>query len=113
MQHIFLNHQNPDEYVLLFDDGQAHVNLHDDFEKWIRRLVDGWARKRGKQLQWNFTYSCQCLEDEQRQLDAAYYHGRGRFYLSRKNSDLALSYLQEAILQDPDNREIQDSQRVA
>lgn len=108
-----LNHQHPDEYVLLFSDGHAHINLHQDFKKQIKRLVDVWARKRGKPEGWHFTYSCQCLEGEQRQLDAAYYNRRCCFYLSRKDSNLALAYLREAILQDPRSSEIRVTQRLA
>ena len=75
-----------------------------------------------KRLIWNFTYSCQCLESHQKQVDAAYYNRRGRFYILRSINNLgsssqdiniALDYLGEAITQDPKSREIIHSQRLA
>lgn len=75
-----------------------------------------------KPLNWKFQRTDGLSEIQQRQLDAAYYNRRALFYLSRrctddelkrKNVDLALAYLQEALVQHPKSIEIGHSQRMA
>jgi hypothetical protein len=110
---VFLNHQHPDEYVLLFSDGHAHVSLHYDFEESIKRLIEVWATKKGKRLMWHWRPSCECAKEQQKQFDAAYYNRRGLFQLSRKNWELALAYLREACVQNSPSREFQYNHRMA
>lgn len=62
---------------------------------------------------WNWRTSCECAGEQQRQFDATYYNRRGLFQLSRKNWELALAYLREACVQNPDSKEFQYNHRIA
>lgn len=94
---MFLNHQHPTEYVLIFNEGQVYIRLHQAFEEKIWNLVKVWADDRKiKCIQWNFRSSCSCSPQNQMQKDADYYSKRGLFHLRRGNAELAYNYLKEA-----------------
>ncbi|KAH7413515.1 hypothetical protein BKA64DRAFT_661166 [Cadophora sp. MPI-SDFR-AT-0126] len=95
---IFLNHQNPFEYVLLFSDGVAYVSLHEDFHEPLERLLKLWATNRSLAGRFRFHQRSTCAYPKlyQRSLNACYYNARGLFHLARGNALLALSYFNEA-----------------
>ncbi|KAL2066742.1 hypothetical protein VTL71DRAFT_2814 [Oculimacula yallundae] len=108
ISHIFLNHQNPNEYVLLFSDGVAHVALHEEFHDPVRRLLKLWAanRKLSEKFRFYPRSTCAYPKPYQRTLNASYYNARGLFHLSRGNALLALSYFNEAHEQNRGSDEI-------
>lgn len=110
---MFLNHQNKDEYLLVFDNGNIHVNLHREFRDSIEGILGLWAHNRGKTLKWYWGDPCECLGEHQSQRDAAYYNRRGLFQLSRNNWELALAYLREAYVQSPGNEDFRYHHRLA
>jgi hypothetical protein len=116
-QKLFLNHQSATEYVLVFNEGQVYIRLHQDFEGKIQFLLQKWADDRKiKALQWHFTPSCSCSVKEQSLKDAAYYCRRGLFHSrkqSRENAELAYQYLREAHNQDWNNTRIQENYAMA
>jgi hypothetical protein len=91
---LYLNHQNPDEYLLIFKDGKTCICLHAEAEPLLKKLVE---RSTKKKLSWNFQSSCFCDPLIQRRANAAYYNSRGRFQLFRGAPEQALGYLQEAL----------------
>ncbi|KAK0122515.1 hypothetical protein ONS95_010743 [Cadophora gregata] len=105
---IFLNHQNPFEYVLLFSDGIAHISLHEDFHEPLRRLLKLWATNRHLSDKFRFhpRSTCAYPKPYQRSLNACYYNARGLFHLARGNNLLALSYFNEAHEQNRSSEEI-------
>ncbi|KAH7370939.1 hypothetical protein BKA65DRAFT_532463 [Rhexocercosporidium sp. MPI-PUGE-AT-0058] len=105
---IFLNHQNPYEYVLLFSDGIAHIALHEEFHEPLRRLLRLWAANRNLSEKFRFhpRSTCAYPKPYQRTLNACYYNARGLFHLSRGNPLLALSYFNEAHEQNRRSEEI-------
>jgi hypothetical protein len=112
-----LNHQSATEYVLVFNEGQVYIRLHQDFEEKIQSLLQKRADDRKiKALQWNFTPSCRCSIKEQSLKDAAYYSKRGLFHArkqSRESAELAYQYLREAHNQDWNNTRIQENYAMA
>ena len=105
---IFLNHQNPLEYVLLFSDGTAHVSLHEDFHEPLKRLLKLWATNRNLSDRFcvHARSTCEYPKSYQKCLNASYYNARGLFHLARDNHLLALSYFNEAHEQNRSSEEI-------
>ncbi|KAH6717516.1 hypothetical protein BKA61DRAFT_715798 [Leptodontidium sp. MPI-SDFR-AT-0119] len=105
---VFLNHQNPHEYVLLFSDGIAHVALHEEFHDPLKTLLKHWAANRNLSDKFKFypRSTCAYPKPYQRILNACYYNARGLFHLSRGNPLLALSYFNEAHEQNRGSDEI-------
>jgi hypothetical protein len=107
LQRIYLNHQHPQEYVLIFGEGQCFACLHSDFRDPLEKLLTTWATgNRVRRFVFNFKPSSTIGQDCQRLLNAQYYSRRGLFFLSRFNVELALRYLREAVYQDESNMEI-------
>lgn len=92
-QRIHLNHQNPDEYVLIFRDGRTCICLHEGFNELFKKLV----LKAFSRIEWDFQPSCSCDEAKQNQINAKYYRCRGLFQLRRGHQELALEYLRVAV----------------
>jgi hypothetical protein len=107
-QRLFLNHQNPSEYVLLFSDGRTYAGLHNDFHKPLKAILFQWATNRNltKTFQYHPKVTCSYTLSQQRAMNAAYYNKRGLFQISRGNPWLALRYLREAHEQDRSGLEI-------
>ncbi len=112
-----MNHQAPTEYVLVFNEGQVYLRLHQDFEGKIRPLLEKWGKdSKINALQWRFTPSCNCSIKEQMLKDAAYYSRRGLFHLrkqSKENAELAYQYLRAAHNQDWNNERIRECYAMA
>jgi len=62
LQRIYLNHQNPAEYALLFNDGRCHASLHKDFQDDLENIVSTWAKGNGlpKSNVYNFNFIPLC-----------------------------------------------------
>lgn len=101
-----MNHQHPEEYVLVFSNGQCYVKLHANFETQIRELLGKWAGEYRPNFDIHFTPSSTSSEGTQRALDAVYYSNRGIFFLARQNYQMALYYLRAAMDEDADNVQI-------
>ncbi|RDL32092.1 uncharacterized protein BP5553_09494 [Venustampulla echinocandica] len=112
---IFLNHQHPDEFMLLFSDGRAYANLHDDFREPLQNLLHRWAENRGLgiRFQYHFRATSHSSQAYQKVLNAAYYNQRGLFHLGRNNAWLALQYLNEAHDQNSASDEIHSNLGMA
>ncbi|KAF2648285.1 hypothetical protein K491DRAFT_784188 [Lophiostoma macrostomum CBS 122681] len=95
IKHLYLNHQNAHDYVLVFTDGYTHISLHQGFEDELRRLILSTFPK-PQNVRWNFIPSCYCDEHQQQQINAAYYNRRGHFHFQRHDLDAALTYMREA-----------------
>ncbi|PMD44602.1 hypothetical protein L207DRAFT_525915 [Hyaloscypha variabilis F] len=104
---IYLNHQNPDDYVLLFNDGRCYASLHEGFREKLKRVDTTWAAGNGIVGKFYFTSSCEWPESTRKQHNAEYYARRGMFHLSKGNTDLALKYLREASDESKRDPEIQ------
>jgi hypothetical protein len=116
IQKLYLNHQNPEEYVLLFEDGQTYISLHCRFQNKIFGLIKKWAVSRKVKdfdKKWHFISSCYCSEEDQKQRNAVYYSQRGLFYLSRGDPAQAVVYFREAHNQDKSNFGIRDNYAMA
>ncbi|KAF2671462.1 hypothetical protein BT63DRAFT_423665 [Microthyrium microscopicum] len=91
---LYLNHQNKEEYVLIFNDGKAYASLHEGFKTIFKSYVE---RAISKKVEWEYYDLCYCTEEEQELANAAYYNRRGLFQLHRGAFEKALCYLQEAV----------------
>jgi hypothetical protein len=98
LKHLYLNHQNEKEYLLIFSDGTSSISLHCDFETSLKDLYDLIpAYKKHAERNWNFTPSCVCSPLQQQHSNARYYRSRGLFLLrSGRAAELAMKYLNEA-----------------
>jgi hypothetical protein len=98
LKHLYLNHQNEKEYLLIFSDGTSSISLHHDFEKNLKDLYDRIpAYKKHAERNWNFTPSCRCKPLHRQLSNARYYRSRGLFILrSGRAAELAMKYLNEA-----------------
>lgn len=112
IRQLYLNHQNKDDYILIFTDGTVHLSLHHGFEKSIRELIASTFSKREK-LKWNFIASCHCDEHIQVQINASYYNQRGRLHLRRQNFEQALTYTREAYHLDSSSSNYRDNYSMA
>jgi hypothetical protein len=102
IKRLFLNHQHPTEYVLLFSDGHTHVKLHSKFEKPLTVLLEEWAtNNKVRNFRPIFRPSCSCTEEEQQHRNSMYYDARGLFHLSLGDPEQALAYLSEARMHAP------------
>ncbi|KUJ15891.1 uncharacterized protein LY89DRAFT_783143 [Mollisia scopiformis] len=111
---IYLNHQNPDEYVLLFNDGRCHASLHKDFRDDLEEVVSLWATGNGlPNFAFDFISSCACPKFSQTLQNASYYSKRGMFHLAKSNVDLALKYLRAAADEDETSKDIHDNLAIA
>ncbi|KAF2797583.1 hypothetical protein K505DRAFT_358281 [Melanomma pulvis-pyrius CBS 109.77] len=107
IKNLYLNHQNKDDYILVFTDGHVYVSLHKDFEIPMRKLIEStfpstfssgpfsWIFKPVK-VTWNFTPSCACGKDQQRLENAKFYNQRGQFHLRKGNLEKALICMRAA-----------------
>ncbi|KAH7087346.1 hypothetical protein FB567DRAFT_628322 [Paraphoma chrysanthemicola] len=114
LRNLYLNHQNRDDFVLVFVDGSAYVGLHRGFHDDMKTLIEATFApnaftflskpfSKPKKVKINFTTSCTCTLEEQNQRNAAYYNQRGRFHLSLSRPVHALSYMTEAYRLDLEN----------
>ncbi|KAF2117455.1 hypothetical protein BDV96DRAFT_26307 [Lophiotrema nucula] len=95
VKHLYLNHQNSHDYVLIFTDGYVHISLHHGFETELRELISMIFPKREK-MRWEYIPSCHCNEHSQRITNALFYNHRGRFHFQRRDFEHALTYMREA-----------------
>jgi hypothetical protein len=96
VQRLFLNHQHPTEYLLLFSSGIVHAKLHGDFNGQLHDLLKIWfdaKSKRNRNLEdsewFYFTPSSEICPKEQQKRIAEYYVQRGLFHYTQGNILLA------------------------
>ena len=90
-----MNHQNRDDYFLLFKNGQAYVSLHTGFERRLKGLVE--LLRLEKKLEWYFKSSCYCSTEAQKKTLAQYCNQRSLYFLHKGNARLALKYARECV----------------